>query len=111
MPVSIDDFLKLDIRVGTVRAAEPLPQARQPALWLSIDFGAEIGERQSSARITEHYTPAALIGRQVVAVINLPPRQIGHFFSQVLVLGLADANGAVVLLKPDQPVPDGQKLF
>jgi tRNA-binding protein len=108
--IELDDFLKVDIRVGRVVRAEPFPEARKPALKLWIDFGPEIGERRSSAQITEHYDPAALVGRQVLAVVNLPPRQIGPFRSEVLTLGLADAGGAVVLIQPERPVPDGQRL-
>ena len=108
--ISFDDFLKVDIRVGRITRAEPFPEAKKPAIKLWIDFGAEIGERQSSAQITAHYTPDALIGRQVVAVVNFPPRQIGKFMSQVLVLGLPDENGQVVLLSPDQIVPLGGRM-
>ncbi|WP_457647134.1 tRNA-binding protein [Profundibacter sp.] len=108
--LSFDDFLKVDIRVGTVLRAEPYPEARKPAIKLWVDFGGEIGERKTSAQITDHYTPQALIGRQVVAVVNFPPRQIGKFMSEVLVLGLPDADGAIVLLAPDQTVPDGGRM-
>ncbi len=108
---TIEDFDRLDIRVGTVVSAEPFPQARKPALRLAIDFGAEIGVRRSSAQITVHYQPDALIGRQVLAVVNFPPRRIGPFESEVLTLGVPDAAGAVVLLRPDQAVPDGGRLF
>ena len=108
--ISFDDFLKVDIRVGRITRAEPFPEAKKPAIKLWIDFGAEIGERQSSAQITAHYTPDALIGRQVVAVVNFPPRQIGKFMSQVRVLGLPDENGQVVLLSPDQFVPLGGRM-
>ncbi len=100
----------LDIRAGTVRRAEPFPEARKPAIKLWIDFGGEIGERRSSAQITEHYEPKALVGRQVLGVVNLPPRRIGPFVSEVLVLGLTDAAGAVVLLAADAPVPDGSRV-
>ena len=110
-PIKFDDFLAVDIRVGTVVAAEPFPEARKPALKLVIDFGAVIGRKKSSAQITEHYTPEALMGRQVAAVVNFPPRQIGNFMSEVLTLGFADSNGAVVLFAPDQPVPNGSRLF
>ena len=105
------DFEKVDIRVGTIRAAQPLEGARKPALRLEIDFGPEIGVKKSSAQITVHYTPEALIGRQVAAVVNFPPRQIGKFMSEVLTLGFPDAQGAVVLIAPSKPAPDGGKLF
>ena len=108
--ISFDDFLKVDIRVGTVLRAEPFPEARKPAIKLWIDFGAEIGERKTSAQITVHYAPEALVGRQVLGVVNFPPRQIGPFMSEVLVLGLEDAEGAIVLLNPDQPVPNGGRM-
>ncbi len=110
MTVSFDQFLAIDIRVGTILAAEPFPEARKPALKLQVDFGPDIGVRRSSAQITAHYQPEELIGRQVLAVVNFPPRQIGPFVSEVLVLGLADADNAVVLVGPDQPVPDGVRL-
>lgn len=108
--ISFDDFLAVDVRVGTILRAEPYPEARQPAIKLWIDFGAEIGEKKSSAQITAHYVPGDLPGRQVLAVVNFPPRQIGRFMSEVLVLGLSDAEGQVVLIAPDQPVPDGARL-
>ena len=107
---SIDDFLKLDIRAGTVVDARPFPEARKPAIRLWIDFGPDIGVKKSSAQITDHYTPETLKGRQVLAVVNFPPRQIGPFMSEVLVLGLPDANGGIVLIAPDAPVPDGTRL-
>ncbi|MGE5145282.1 MAG: tRNA-binding protein [Candidatus Eiseniibacteriota bacterium] len=109
--ITFADFEKVDIRVGTVVAAEPFPEARKPAIKLRIDFGAEIGVKKSSAQITRHYRTEQLIGRQVAAVVNFPPRQIGKFMSEVLVLGFPDADGEVVLLRPDLKVPDGGKLF
>jgi len=111
MTIAYDDFARVDIRVGTVRRAEPFPEARKPSLKLWVDFGPGIGEKKSSAQIAKHYRPDALIGRQVAAVVNFPPRQIGKFMSEVLVLGFPDAEGAVVLIGPDRPVPDGGKLF
>ena len=109
--ISFDQFLAVDIRVGTIIAAEPFPQARKPALQLTVDFGAGLGTRKSSAQITQNYQPAALIGRQVAAVVNFAPRQIGKFMSEVLVLGFPDAQGNVVLFAPDHRVPDGARLF
>jgi tRNA-binding protein len=108
--ISFDDFLKVDIRVGRVIRAEPFPEARKPALKLWIDFGPELGERKSSAQISVHYAPADLAGRLVMAVVNFPPRQIGPFRSEVLVLGFSDADGAIVLAAPDQDVPLGARL-
>lgn len=108
--ISFDDFLAVDIRVGRVVRAEPYPEARKPAIKLWIDFGPEIGEKKSSARITAHYTPGDLVGRQVLAVVNFPPRQIGRFMSEVLVLGVPDADGGIVLVGPDQAVPEGGRL-
>ena len=108
--ITFDDFLKVDIRVGTVVRAEPFPEARKPAIKMWIDFGDEIGERKTSAQITAHYTPETLVGRQVMGVVNFPPRQIGPFMSEVLVLGLPDSEGRIVLLSPDQPVPDGGRM-
>ena len=105
------DFEKVDIRVGTVRAAQPLEGARKPALRLEIDFGPEIGVKKSSAQITVHHTPEGLIGRQVAAVVDFPPRQIGKFMSEVLTLGFPDTEGAVVLIAPSKPVPNGGRLF
>jgi tRNA-binding protein len=109
--VSFDQFLAVDIRLGTIIAAEPFPQARKPALKLTVDFGAALGTRKSSAQLTQNYQPAALIGRQVAAVVNFPPRQIGKFMSEVLVLGFPDAQGNVVLFAPDHRVPNGARLF
>jgi tRNA-binding protein len=108
--ISFDEFLAVDIRVGTVTRAEPFPEARKPAFKLWIDFGPEIGERKSSAQITVHYDPETLVGRQVMAVVNFPPRQIGPMRSEVLVLGLSDDSGAIVLIAPDQPVPNGARM-
>jgi tRNA-binding protein len=110
-PASIADFDRIDIRVGTVTDAQPFPEARKPAIKLVIDFGPEIGIKRSSAQITVHYTPQALIGRQVCAVVNFPPRRIGPFVSEVLTLGLPDETGAVVLIRPDFKLPDGGRLF
>ncbi len=109
--ISYDDFAAVDIRVGTVTRAEPFPEARKPAFKLWVDFGGVIGEKRSSAQITAHYTPEGLVGRQVLAVVNFPPRQIGKVMSEVLVLGVPDASGEVVLIGPSLPVPDGGKLF
>ena len=106
-----DHFLKLDIRCGTIIAAQPFPEARKPAVKLEIDFGSEVGRRKSSAQITAHYQPETLVGKQVLAVVNFPPRQIGPFMSEVLTLGLPDADGEVVLVVPDKPVPEGVKLY
>lgn len=109
--ISFDDFHKVDIRVGTVIRAEPFPEARKPAIKLWVDFGGDIGVKKSSAQITRHYQPDGLIGRQVVAVVNFPPRQIGSFMSEILCLGLPDPDGQVVLLSPDQPVPNGGRMY
>lgn len=110
-PITFADYEAVDIRVGTIVAAEPFPQARKPAIKLRIDFGGTIGIKTSSAQITEHYAPDTLVGRQVAAVVNFPPRQIGPFMSQVLTLGFPDAEGKVVLIGPSLPVPNGGKLF
>lgn len=109
--IAFDDFQKVDIRAGTIVRAEPFPEARKPAIKLWVDFGPELGEKKSSAQITRHYMPEALVGRQVMAVVNFPPRQIGPVMSEVLVLGAPDADGEVVLLAPDLPVPDGARMF
>ncbi|MET3825215.1 tRNA-binding protein [Sphingomonas sp. PvP055] len=109
--IAFDDFLKVDVRVGTIVEALPFPQARKPAYRLVIDFGSEIGTRRSSAQITVHYTLEQLVGRQVAAVVNFPPRQIGPVMSEVLTLGFPDEAGEVVLIAPDQRVPNGSRLF
>ncbi|WP_299944124.1 tRNA-binding protein [uncultured Ruegeria sp.] len=108
--ISFDDFLKVDIRVGRVIRAEPFPEARKPAIKMWIDFGDEIGERKTSAQVTAHYEPATLVDKQVMAVVNFPPRQIGRFMSEVLVLGLPDENGEIVLIGPDGEVPTGGRM-
>lgn len=110
-PTTLDDFHRVDIRVGTVVAAEQFPEARKPAIKLVIDFGEGVGRKRSSAQITDHYTPETLIGRQVAAVVNFPPRQIGPMMSEVLCLGFPDADGKVVLVEPSERVPDGGRLF
>ncbi len=110
-PISFDDFLKVDIRIGTIVSAEPFPEARKPAYKLVIDFGPVIGTRKSAAQITEHYAIEDLPGTQVAAVVNFPPRQIGKFMSEVLTLGFPDAAGKVVLIRPSTPVPNGGRLF
>ena len=109
--ISFDDFRKVDVRVGTIVEAEPFPEARKPSLKLVIDFGPEIGRKKSSAQITKHYMPEELVGRQVAAVLNFAPRQIGPMMSEVLTLGFPDEEGAVVLIAPSRKVPDGGRLF
>jgi tRNA-binding protein len=109
--IPFEDFLKVDIRVGTIVSAEPFPQARKPAYKLTIDFGAVIGRKKSSAQITRNYTPEDLVGRQVAAVVNFAPRQIGPFMSEVLTLGFPDADGEVVLIGPSLPAPNGGRLY
>ena len=110
-PITFEQFLAVDVRLGTVTSAEPYPEARMPSLKLTIDFGPTIGLKRSSARITEHYTPESLVGRQIAAVVNFPPRQIGKFMSEVLTLGFPDLTGDVVLFRPDQSLPNGARLF
>ena len=110
-PIEFGDFAKIDIRVGTIVRAEPYPEARKPAIKVWVDFGPEIGERKTSAQLTRHYTPESLPGRQVAAVINFPPKQIGKFMSEILVLGFPDAKGEVVLVAPDQSIPNGGRLY
>lgn len=109
--IGFDQFLAVDIRIGTVVAVDPFPEARKPSWKLRIDFGAGIGFKKSSAQIVDHYSPEQLIGRQVAAVVNFPPRQIGPFMSEVLTVGFPDDKGAVVLIRPDFPVPNGARLF
>lgn len=109
--ITFDQFLAVDIRLGTVVAATPFPEARKPSLKLEIDFGPSVGVKKSSAQIARHYAPEQLVGRKVAAVVNFPPRQIGKFMSEVLTLGFPDAEGEVVLFSPDLPVPDGARLF
>src|SRR5262249_28590913 len=110
-PIDYADFRRVDIRVGTIVSVEPFPEARRPAVKLQIDFGPAIGQKKSSAQITRHYRREALVGRQVAAVVNFPPKQIGRFMSEVLVLGFPDEAGEVVLIEPTQAVPNGGRLF
>ncbi|SMF46091.1 tRNA-binding protein [Tistlia consotensis] len=110
-PISYDDFARVDIRVGTIVQAEPFPEARRPAFKLWVDFGEAIGVRKTSAQVTKHYQLEQLTGRQVAAVVNFPPKQIGPFMSEILVLGFPDEEGGVVMIGPDKPVPNGGKLF
>ena len=110
-PIDYADFRRVDIRVGTIVAVEPFPEARRPALKLQIDFGPAIGLKKSSAQITRHYRRETLVGRQVAAVVNFPPKQIGRFMSEVLVLGFPDSAGEVVLIQPTQAVPNGGRLY
>ncbi|MES3093577.1 tRNA-binding protein [Sphingomonas aerolata] len=109
--IAFDDFARVDIRVGTIIAVEPFPEARKPAFKLTIDFGDTIGTKRSSAQITDHYSPETLVGRQVAAVVNFPPRQIGPMMSEVLTLGFPVSDGKVVLIAPSEPVPNGGRLF
>lgn len=110
-PISFDDFLEVDVRVGTIVDAQPFPEARRPAIKLWVDFGDPLGIKKSSAQITVHYALADLVGKQVAAVVNFPPRQIGKFMSEILVLGFPDADGEVVLVTADKAVPNGGRLF
>ncbi len=111
MTIAYEDFARIDIRVGTITAVEPFPEARKPAFKLTVDFGPGIGLKRSSAQLTRHYAPETLIGRQVAAVVNFPPKQIGKVRSEVLVLGFPDADGEVVLIGPERPVPNGGRLY
>ncbi len=108
--INLEAFSKIDVRVGTVIGCKPFERARKPALQLMIDFGTDLGIKKSSAQIAHHYTPEQLVGTQLIAVVNLPPKQIAHFTSEVLVLGVSDSEGYIVLLRPEQPVPNGQRM-
>ena len=109
--IGFEDFLKVEVRAGTVIKTEPYPEARVPAIKVWVDFGEAIGVRKTSAQLTAHYTPESLVGRQVAAVVNFPPKQIGKFMSEILILGFPDAEEAVVLVVPDKPVPNGGRLY
>ena len=109
--IGFEDFLKVDVRVGAIVEVEPFPEARRPAYMLTVDFGPEIGRKRSSAQVTRHYKPEELLGRQVLAVVNFPKKQIGKFMSEVLVLGVPDPDGEVVLIAPERPVPLGGRLY
>ena len=111
MEITFDDFMKVDIRCGEITRAEPFPEARKPAIKLWVDFGEEIGVKKSSAQITKHYSPDTLVGKKVMAVVNFPPRQIGPVMSEILVLGVPDADNEVVLLSPDKDVPIGGRMY
>ncbi|MGR3814505.1 MAG: tRNA-binding protein [Cognatishimia activa] len=109
--ITFDDFLKVDIRTGVIVDAQPYPEARKPAIKLWVDFGGDLGVKKSSAQITKHYTPESVVGKRVMAVVNFPPRQIGKFMSEILVLGVPDDEGEVVLITPDKEVPKGGRLY
>jgi tRNA-binding protein len=109
--ISFEDFARVDIRVGTIVDAQPFPEARRPAIKLWVDFGDPLGVKKTSAQVTKHYAPDSLVGKQVAAVVNFPPKQIGKFMSEILVLGFPDGDGEVVMIGPDHPVPNGGKLY